>query len=156
MRRRAITRVGAGLVDTLKGRAAVTAAGAIAARAGAVLEVITAVQPVDWTGIVAPGPAYHEALSLAREAAAHSARETAEELAPDVPALVHAIVEAPFAALADASDRLHLPLVDRAATDRCGGCCWAAFRGPLACGALPARRPPARPRRARRALLGRQ
>jgi nucleotide-binding universal stress UspA family protein len=104
----AITRVGVGLADTIDGRAAMAAAAAIATRAGAVLEVLRAVQPVDWTGVVPPGKAYREAVELARDAAAEAARAAADELAPGVEAIVHAVVESPLAALTKASADLDL------------------------------------------------
>ena len=101
-----LTTIGAGFVDTPEGRAAVAGAASVAARAGAALDLITAVQPIDWTGVAPPGAAYREALALARDVAAQAARATAEELAPDLPAIVHAVVESPVTALAEASERL--------------------------------------------------
>ena len=58
--------------------------------------------------VAPPGRAYREALELARGAAARAGRETAAELAPDVPAIVHAVVESPVAALVEAPERLDL------------------------------------------------
>lgn len=103
-----LTTIGAGFVDTPEGRAAVAGAASVAARAGAALDLITAVQPIDWTGVAPPGAAYGEALEHARDAAAQTARAAAEELAPDLPAIAHAVVESPVTALAEASERLDL------------------------------------------------
>jgi nucleotide-binding universal stress UspA family protein len=103
-----LTTIGAGFVETVEGRAAVAGAASVAARAGAALDLISAVPPVDWTGIAPPGAAYREALALARDAAGHAARAAAEEIAPGVRAIVHAVVESPVTALAEASEGLDL------------------------------------------------
>jgi nucleotide-binding universal stress UspA family protein len=96
-------RVCAGFADTVDGRAAVAAAASIAAKARASLEVVTAVPPVDWTGVVPPGRAYGEALALAREAAAGIAETAIDELAPGAEAVVRAVAESPVSALVEAS-----------------------------------------------------
>ena len=98
-----VRRVSAGFADTVDGRAAVAAAGAIASRAGAVLDAVTALPPVEWNGVVPPGRAYEEALKLARDAAVQIAEAAAAELAPGVESTVRAVIGSPVAALVDAS-----------------------------------------------------
>lgn len=101
-----IRHVGAAFTDTPDGRSAVAFAGRIARAAGARLTVVTAVPRVDWTGVAPPGPAYEEALGLARVAAARLAGTAADQLAPGVETMVHAVSESPVAALTEASRQL--------------------------------------------------
>lgn len=102
-RPQAVKRVSAGFANTPDGRAATAAAGVLASRAGAVLEVVTALQPVDWNGVAPPGRAYEEALKLASEAASQVAEAAAGELAPGVESTVRAVADSPVAALVEAS-----------------------------------------------------
>jgi nucleotide-binding universal stress UspA family protein len=99
----AVKRVAAGFSNTRDGRAAVAAAGVLASRAGAILNVVTAVQPVDWNGVVPPGRAYEEALKLASDAAVHVAEAAVGELASGVESAVTAVADSPAAALIEAS-----------------------------------------------------
>jgi nucleotide-binding universal stress UspA family protein len=103
----AVGSIGVGFVKTPEGRAALTAAAALARASGATLEVLAAVPPVS-AAIVPPGDAYHSALELARVAAEDETRAVVEELAPGVAATVVAVSESPVPALIELSGRCEL------------------------------------------------
>jgi nucleotide-binding universal stress UspA family protein len=83
-----LARIGVAFVGTPEGRAALTAAAALATCAGAHLDVVTAVPPIDWTGI-APPPSTDN--SAAVSAAESVARAAVQELARSAEATVEAV-----------------------------------------------------------------
>ena len=95
-----LTRIGVAFVDTPEGRAALTAGAALAARAGTELDVVTAVPPIDWTGIAPPPPGDN---SAALEAAERASRAAAQELAGSAEATVEAVDENAVSALVQRS-----------------------------------------------------
>jgi nucleotide-binding universal stress UspA family protein len=100
-----LARIGAAFVDTPEAQAALTVGAALAARTGAALEIVTAVPPIDWSGIAPPPPA-DEAATLA--AAERVAKEAVAELADAPEATVVAVAESPVQALAGRSSEWDL------------------------------------------------
>jgi nucleotide-binding universal stress UspA family protein len=99
-----LARIGVAFVDTPEGRAALSAGAALAARAGAELHVVTAVPPIDWTGMAPPPGAYPEDNAAALETAEAVARAAVEDLAGSAEATVEVVGDGPVSALARRSE----------------------------------------------------
>ena len=99
-----VGRIGVAFVDTPEGRSALAAGAALAARSGAPLDVVTAVPPVDWSGITPAPGSYPAANAAAREAAERTARAAVEELAGTADATVTAVGEGTVDALVARSE----------------------------------------------------
>jgi nucleotide-binding universal stress UspA family protein len=95
----AISRLGVAFVDTPEGRSALAAGAALAARSGAVLDVVTAVPPIDWSGVPPQLGEHPQDDAAARVAAERTARAALEELAGTVEATVTAVGESIVGAL---------------------------------------------------------
>ena len=99
-----LARIGVAFVETPEGRAALSAGAALAARSGAALDVVTAVPPLDWSGVASPPSGYAEEDAAALEAAEGVARVAAAELAGSVDANVEAVGESAVGALVRRSE----------------------------------------------------
>jgi nucleotide-binding universal stress UspA family protein len=101
-----VKRIGAAFIDTDEGRAALAAAGALAARTGAELHALTAIQPIDWNGIVAPPTEVLERdVERARVEAQEDAHRAARELLPGLDVIVDVVAAPVVGALASASEQ---------------------------------------------------
>jgi nucleotide-binding universal stress UspA family protein len=99
-----LARIGVAFVGTPEGRAALAAGAALAARAGAALDIVTAVPPIDLSGVASPPGGFTEDDVAAFEAAERVARAAAAELAGFVEVSVEAVGESPVGALVRRSE----------------------------------------------------
>jgi nucleotide-binding universal stress UspA family protein len=104
-----LRRIGVAFADTAEGRNALAAAGALAARTGARLEVVTAIDPIDWSGIaVPPTEVLERDVERARVKAEAAAQTAARELVPGIDAGVEVVAEPVVPALASRSSEWDL------------------------------------------------
>ena len=104
-----VKRIGVAFIDTDEGRAALAAAGALAIRTGAELHALTAIQPIDWNGVVAPPIEVLERdVERARVEAHEAAERAARELVSGIDVTVEVVAAPIVGALAAGSEEWDL------------------------------------------------